>query len=139
VPHFSPSLAVVVVLLLAGCARSVPEAELLTLSVQEQQVDLGAVLPGVWGRVCVLTPYTTNYAAKEVLGVSADVTGSSRIALSDGIALLATLREDEVDALYEVASSNVDFASLGNGCYAQSGALFSVAPTGHPYAVHRPR
>jgi len=115
---------------LAGCAKGAPQAEKIILSAKDGVIDLASSLPGKWDRVCVLTPYTSNSDAKATLGVSVDITGSSRINVLDNISLLVTMHEKNVVALYEIPVNNIFFAALGSGCYERNDSIFLVSETG---------
>jgi len=120
---------------LSACSDA-SDAEVVELQPVEGQVDLAAQLPGVWQRVCVLAPYSTDRHAREILGVDADVSLRSRIVYSDSIALLVTVRDGDVSGLFEVPRSDVDFAHLGGECFNRAESGFAVPESGHPYATH---
>ena len=49
------------------------------------QIDLSVVGPASWERVCVLSPYTTNQTAEQILGFRWDAESKTSIAGSDEI------------------------------------------------------
>ncbi len=130
------TILLVVLAWLISCSKSVPLAENKTFKLNNGRVNLSDSLPGYWDKVCIITPYSTNSHAYDLLGVRVDIVGSSKINVSDSITLLVTMNNNEVVKLYEVPRNNINFASLGAGCYQRNESMFSIPETGYPDATH---
>lgn len=121
---------------LSACSDGVSKAGSITLEPAGGAVDLSEALPGEWGRVCVVAPYTTNEHAREILGIPVDIQRKSSIYMSDSIALLVTLQGEKVSGLFEVPRGGVDFTCHGGKCYRRGDSRFTVPDEGHPHATH---
>jgi hypothetical protein len=121
---------------LFACSSGTSKAQRLVIKPAGGQVNLTEVLPGVWGRVCVISPYSTNKHAREIIGFPVNIESKSSINMSDSIALLVTMQGQGVSALFEVPRGSVDFANLGGKCYRRGDSRFTVPDEGHPYAVY---
>jgi hypothetical protein len=75
-------------------------------------VNLALVGPTSWEQVCVLGPYTNNDGAEKVLGFKWDAAGKTSITGSDGVNVLAFVRNHEVIAFTEHPRNIGDFSKL---------------------------
>lgn len=85
-------------------------------------IDLSVVGPASWERVCVLSPYTTNQTAEQVLGFSWDAESKTSIAGSDGINVLVFVQNQQVVAYAEHPRNKGDFSKLQPRCLPRSQA-----------------
>jgi len=122
----------ILVVLAAWYAYS--RVQVLHLHPMAGRIELSEALPGEWDRVCVLSPYSTNEMAEEIVGKSVNVELRSSIDGSDSIALLVTMKSGRVEKLIEVPRNSVDFAALGGKCFPREDSVFHVPEKGHPYA-----
>ena len=127
-------LILILVLSLSGCGTH--SSKPLVLDTDSGIVDLAEQLPGEWQKVCILPPYSTNRAAKELLGFEYNVEWHSSITVSDSITLLLTVDHGAVAKGFEIGRRNLDFSSLGSVCYGRSEARFSLPEHGWPHAKH---
>ncbi len=95
------------------------------IDIENNEIDLSQQLKGEWETVCVLTPYSTSEDAFKLMGVEYDADTKSRIGSSDSISLLVTIQNGEVVGHHEVNRGNVDFATLGAGCYPRTESTFT--------------
>ncbi|HEY9646224.1 MAG TPA: hypothetical protein V6C88_07640 [Chroococcidiopsis sp.] len=103
-------------------------------------VDLAQVGPAAWEQVCILGPYTDNQATAKVLGFEWDSESKTSIADSDGINVLAFIRNQEVLAFTEHSRDKGDFVKVVAQCFerdqakltrevGQDGWIYLVAPS----------
>lgn len=85
-------------------------------------IDLSIVGPASWERVCVLSPYTTNQTAEQVLSFSWDAESKTSIAGSDGINVLVFVQNQQVVAYAEHPRNKGDFSKLQPRCLPRSQA-----------------
>jgi len=83
-------------------------------------IDLSVVGPASWERVCVLSPYTTNQTAEQVLGFKWDAESKTSIAGSDGINVLVFVQNQQVVAYTEHPRNKGDFSKLQPRCLPRS-------------------
>ena len=120
---------------LCACSSGTPKALKLALEPSGGRIDLSESLPGEWGRVCVIPPYSTNEHASEILGIPLNIESKSSIYMLDSIALLVAMWGESVSGLFEVPRGGVDFTHLGGKCYRRGDARFAVPERGHPFAT----
>jgi len=111
-----------------SCSK-IGEAPERTFDISKESIDLSVELLGNWQRVCIITPYSNNQYAEEILGFKFDVENNSSILSSDGITLLITVKDNEVVEYFEVPRNNLDFSSLKTGksrCYIKGNAKFKI-------------
>ncbi len=113
-----------------------PDAQQLEVILLDGKIDLAKSMPGDWERLCILGPYMTNSHAKEILGVSVNISRRSNIGTSDSIALLATIQSSQVNGLYEINFKNANFTPHAGECFPKNDARFLIQLTGHPFATH---
>jgi hypothetical protein len=123
---------------LLGCTEKPFQAQELKLDLSKAYVDLAETLVGDWERVCLITPYSSNEYASEVVGFHVNVEERSRISVLDGISLLVTVKNQNIEDMYEVPRKNLDFSSLGAHCYERGNARFTIKydKFGQPHANH---
>lgn len=110
---------------LAGCQQGDEISSRIQKALAERnEVDLGAVIPGQWERVCVLGPYSNNAAAAKALGFSWDVESRSSIKGNDGISLLLFVQGDKVVDYAEHQRRFGDFSNLSGRCFPRNSARF---------------
>lgn len=85
-------------------------------------IDLSVAGPASWERVCVLSPYTTNKTAEQVLGFRWDAESKTSIAGSDGINVLVFVQNQQVVAYAEHPRNKGDFSKLQPRCLPRSQA-----------------
>ena len=117
------SIFLVLVLLLSSCTEIIG-VQKLTFDTSGNIVDLSKEVDGKWDRVCILTPYSTNKYAEEILGFKFDVETKTDIFSSDGISVLIFVNDNHAIKYYEVPRNNVDFSSLDAACYRHGRAKF---------------
>ena len=83
-------------------------------------IDLSVVGPASWERVCVLSPYTTDQTAEQVLGFKWDAESKTSIAGSDGINVLVFVQNQQVVAYTEHPRNKGDFSKLQPRCLPRS-------------------
>ena len=113
-----------ILFLLVSC--SFEKVQSKTFDVKDGQLNLTELLDGDWNKVCILTPYSTNDFAAKILGFEYNVASQSNIAMLDSISLLVTIKNGAVLGEYEIKRTNVDFSSLGAGCYPRKSSKFKV-------------
>lgn len=79
---------------------------------QTKAINLALVGPPSWERVCVLTPYTNNERAEQVLGLKWDAEAKTSIAGNDGINVLVFVQGNQVVAYAEHPRNKGDFSQL---------------------------
>lgn len=113
-------------MLLFGCSSgSSPISEQIAVQFEASKtapIDLSIVGPASWERVCVLSPYTTNQTAEQVLGFSWDAESKTLIAGSDGINVLVFVQNQQVVAYAEHPQNKGDFSKLEPRCLLRSQA-----------------
>jgi hypothetical protein len=85
-------------------------------------INLALVGPSSWELVCVLGPYTNNEGAEKVLGFKWDAEGKTSIAGSDGVNVLAFIKNHDVIAFTEHPRNIGDFSKLDSQCLARAQA-----------------
>lgn len=123
------SLLMLSFLLLLGCpiaSTSISEqiAKQFKAS-QTASIDLSTVGPASWERVCILSPYSTNQSAEQVLGFKWDAESKTSIAGSDGINVLVFVQEHSAVAYTEHPRNLGDFSRLQPRCLVRSQAIVS--------------
>ena len=99
------------------------QIEALTTSTSET-IDLSQVGSSSWSRLCVLTPYSTNETAENVLGFEWDAESRTSIQNSDSITVLAFASDDEVETYVAYPRGKGDFAGGESACLARDRAQF---------------
>ena len=125
-----PTLAVALLLgigVAAGCHRGISERIEANLAANDgTRLDLRLVgVPG-WDRVCIFGPYTYNSDAKMTLGFEWDIEAKTDIRSSDGINVLAFVKESSVLAYVEHPRNKGDFAKLRGKCLDRDHAVLLV-------------
>ena len=130
---------IILVIGLLGCSEETLQAQELEFNLSKAYVDLAETLIGDWERVCVITPYSSNEYASEVIGFDVNVEERSDISALDDISLLVTVKNQNIEDMYEVPRENIDFSSLGAQCYARGNARFIIRHDkfGQPQASHK--
>jgi hypothetical protein len=95
---------------------------------QTSPIDLSAVGPASWDRVCVLPPYTNNQTAEQILGFKWDAESNTSIAVSDGINVLVLVQNKQVVAYTEHPRGKGDFSTLQPRCLLRSNAIVVREP-----------
>lgn len=123
------SLLMLSFLLLLGCSiASTSISEQIAKQFKASQtasIDLSTVGPASWERVCILSPYSTNQSAEQVLGFKWDAESKTSIAGSDGINVLVFVQEHSVVAYTEHPRNLGDFSRLQPRCLVRSQAIVS--------------
>lgn len=111
-------------LLLAACSRDQGISRTLARHVDSNSatVDLAAVGPSSWERVCFFGPYSSNQRVEKILGFRWDADGKSSIGRNDGINLLVFVRHQEVVAYTEHPRNKGDVVKLSSRCLSRSHA-----------------
>ena len=126
------SLALPLMLLLFGCfSGGSPISEQITAQFEASKaspIDLSVVGPASWERVCVLSPYTTNQTAEQVLGFRWDAESKTSIAGSDGVNVLVFVQNQQVVAYTEHPRNKGDFSKLQPRCLTRSNAVVMREP-----------
>jgi hypothetical protein len=101
-------------------------------------IDLSVVEPASWERVCVLSPYTTNQTAEEILGFRWDAESKTSIAQNDGINVLVFVQNQQVVAYTQYPRNKGDFSKLQPRCLPRSQSTVKREPDadGWIYLVH---
>ena len=86
-------------------------------------IDLSVVGSPSWDRVCVLSPYTTNQAAEQILGFRWDAESNTSITVSDGVNVLVFVQNQQVVAYTEHPRNKGDFSKLQPRCLPRSQAI----------------
>ena len=89
-----------------------------------QRVDLARVMPGVWDRVCILGPYSTDQDAAVLVGAPWSLRDNSSAWASDGVSALVFVRGNTVVSSLDISRAKGDFSALSDKCFAHSGARF---------------
>lgn len=123
-PH---AFSVLFNLLLWGCASGdsaiSAQIEALLKANPSAPVNLAQIGPSSWERVCVLTPYTNNERAQQVLGVKWDAESRTSIAANDGINVLVFIQDQEIVAYTEYPRGKGDFSKLQPPCLLREQAV----------------
>ncbi|WP_349568772.1 hypothetical protein [Azotobacter salinestris] len=85
-------------------------------------VDLSIVGPVSWERVCILSPYSTNQAAEQILGFKWDAESKTSISVDDGINVLIFIEDQRVVGYAEHPRNMGDFSKLQPRCLVRSQA-----------------
>lgn len=116
--------------ILSGCSSDIgkqmsvrSQIKDLTTSTAEM-IDLSQVGSSAWSRLCVLTPYSTNKMAKDILEFEWDAEAKMSIASNDGITLLVFASDDEVDTHVSYPRGDGDFSSAESACLSRDRAKF---------------
>lgn len=115
-----------IALCLALVACDYEQAQTLQPQEIDGRVNLAVQLPGEWEQLCFFTPYSSNGAAREVLGFRYNITARSNVAYDDSHLVLATVAGKEVIGLYEIPINSFDTASYLSSCVEREEALFDV-------------
>ena len=120
-------LSALAALLLLGCSGTDSSISgQITAQVEDSRksgfVDLSVVGPSSWERMCVLTPYTTNEMAAQVLGFNWDAESKTSITGSDVVNALVFIHGQHVVAYTEHPRSTGDFSKLQPRCLPRSHA-----------------
>ena len=117
---------------LLGCSSgSSPISKQIAVQLEASKtapIDLSLVGPASWERVCVLSPYTTNQTAEQVLGFRWDAESKTSIAGSDGINVLVFVQKQQVVAYTEHPRNKGDFSKLQPRCLPRSQATVKREP-----------
>lgn len=115
---------------LSGCRSDAGERasihnqiEALTSSTSET-IDLSQVGSSSWSRLCVLTPYSTNETAKNVLGFEWDAEKKTSIQSSDSITVLIFASDGDVETYVAYPRENGDFSRIESSCLSRDRAKF---------------
>jgi hypothetical protein len=116
----------------AGCQRGISKRIESNLAANEgTKLDLRLVVVSDWDRVCIFGPYTDNSEAKMTLGFEWDIEARTDIRTSDGINVLAFVKDSSVLDYVEHPRSKGDFAQLRGKCLDRDHAvLLSVRRDG---------
>ncbi|MBE9033326.1 hypothetical protein IQ266_26690 [filamentous cyanobacterium LEGE 11480] len=107
------------------------DVQALLSKAETQTIDFATVGPEGWQKMCVLSPYTDNAAAKQVLGVVWDAEKNTKIADNDGIYVLAFVAGDQVTGYAEMPRQpKQDLLSLKPPCVDRSNAKLKLKPDG---------
>lgn len=114
-------------LLLSGCTNGdssiSAQLEALLKARPETHIDLAQIGPASWERLCVLTPYTTNARAEQVLGFAWDAERNTSIAGNEGINILVFVQGQEVVAYTEHSRRKGDFSKMQPSCLPRTQAI----------------
>lgn len=119
------SLLLLLMLLLGCSSTSSPISEQITVQFEASKtapIDLSVVGPASWERVCILSPYTTNQTAEQILGFRWDAESKTSIAGSDGINVLVFVQNQQVVAYAEHPRNKGDLSKLQPRCLPRSQA-----------------
>lgn len=123
---------VLALMLLFGCSSSSsPISEQIAVQFEASKtapIDLSVVGPASWERICVLSPYTTNQTAEQVLGFRWDAESKTSIAGSEGINVLIFVQNQQVVAYTEHPRTKGDFSKLQPRCLPRSQATVKREP-----------
>lgn len=112
--------------LLFGCSNGgLPISDQIAVQFEASKtapIDLSVIGPVSWERVCVLSPYTTNKTAEQVLGFGWDAESKTSIAESDGFNVLVFVQNQQVIAYSEHPRNKGDFSKLQPRCLPRSHA-----------------
>ncbi|MBA6413392.1 hypothetical protein H2508_09745 [Parahaliea sp. F7430] len=118
-------LFLLIILLTSSCYEF-QAAPKRMFNVSQEFIDLSMEVDGDWDRICIITPYSNNAIVQETIGFKYDIESKSSIDVLDGITLLVATNQNKVVQYFEVPRNNIDFSSLGLGCYASGNAKFKV-------------
>ena len=118
-------LTVILVILLISCSK-VGEAPERTFDHSKEFVDLSIEIRGNWKQVCIITPYSNNQSAEDLIGFKFDIETKSKIHTLDGITLLVATDGNKVFEYFEVPRNNLDFSSLKSSCYSKDDSKFKI-------------
>jgi len=127
-------LTFIFVIFLSSCSK-VDEASKRTFDYSKEIIDLSVEIKGNWEQVCIITPYSDNQIAEELLGFKFDIETKSGIFVSDGITLLVATSKNQVFKYFEVPRNNIDFSSLKSGCFRKADSKFKVISRNGWYSV----
>lgn len=117
-------LSVVTLCLLVGCADDDISARISAeFDSGASPIDLAAVGPERWDRVCVLGPYTDNKRTAKVLGFAWNSELRTSIAGSDSVTVLIFVEGKRVTAYTEHPRVKGDFGRLSSRCLPRSSAV----------------
>ena len=131
------SLALPLMLLFGCSGGGSPISEQIAVQFEASKtapIDLSVVGPASWERVCVLSPYTTNQTAEQVLGFKWDAESKTSIAGSDGINVLVFVQNQQVVAYTEHPRNKGDFSKLQPRCLPRSQATVQRKPNASGWA-----
>lgn len=120
------SLVLPVILLLGCSGGNSPISEQIKVQFEASKtapIDLSVVGPASWERVCVLSPYTTNQTAEQILGFKWDAESKTSIAGSEGINVLVFVQNQQVVAYTEHPRNKGDFSKLQPRCLPRPHAI----------------
>ena len=80
------------------------------------KLDLRLVVVSDWDRVCIFGPYTNNSEAKKTLGFEWNIEARTDIRTSEGINVLAFVKDSSVLDYAEHPRRKGDFAELRGKC-----------------------
>ena len=118
-------LTVILVILLISCSKA-GEAPERTFDHSKEFVDLSIEIRGNWKQVCIITPYSNNQSAEDLIGFKFDIETKSKIHTLDGITLLVATDGNKVFEYFEVPRNNLDFSSLKSSCYSKDDSKFKI-------------
>jgi hypothetical protein len=127
--------------LAAGCGKSVPglgEQIAAQYASEAPVIDLGAVGPADWDRVCIFAPYSTaQLHGRPALGFDWDMDSLSSIGSNEGISLLVFVQGQQVQAFVDHARGKGDFAYAARDgqCFSRDAAKFRRKPMGEWVAL----
>ncbi len=116
------------IVMMQGC-RDRGEA-IYERAVSTGEVDLAAVVPGSWEKVCVLGPYSQSRDTERILGFHVFLDAISSIGHDDGINLLIFVRQGKLHDRREHERRFGDFAPLAGHCFGRDHARFTLADRG---------
>ena len=108
-----------------SCSR-IEQASTKIFDVSADTINLASEIKIDWDRFCVITPYSTDVYASEILGLDFVVMDKSNISVTENIALLVFVDKSNVVKYFETPRNNVDFTSLGARCFEKSEATFNI-------------
>ncbi len=117
-------LYMLMAVMLIGCHNN--NEGVLAPAIEDNTIDLSKEIPGSWEKVCILSPYTSEEQAYEILGFKSDVAEQSGISLNDSFALLVAVKGDSIHRSYEISRGYVDFSGLGGACYKKGETSFKI-------------
>ena len=144
VPRMRPFLVLAALVCLSACRADAPGgrppgdgglSDRIASAVREGAlVDLEALAPSAWTRVCAFSPYTTQAMAEQVLGFAWPYAWGNIEHLDDFsfVVLVDDRRADgeQVVAALEQPRNRGDFAGLDSPCVPRDRARFTVRRDG---------
>ena len=112
-------------LLTISCTR-IEQASTQIFDVSTDTINLPLDIKSDWDKFCVITPYSTEKYASEILGIDFVVMDKSNISVAENITLLVFMNKNDVIQYFETPRNNVDFTSLGARCFKKSEAKFNI-------------